>query len=320
MSTKLVILVNLGSPDDLTKEAIQRFLENMLSDPHLLKFPFLLKPFQKLFAARIAKKRSSDALELYKKLKGSNILQKITNLQTKKLSQKLNCTVVSVMRHSEPSINLLPSIIEKENITSCTVIPLFPQYSTTTTKSSYEQLESFFKNYPEIAVEYIRDYHDHPLFIQAWTENIQRSLAHLHIQTSTVLVFSAHSLPESYLKQGDQVYVDQLQISVKKIMANFSQQYKSVLSFQSKFGKGKWLDPTTEDILESLAPGTQVLLIPISFVSEHLETRYEMDMLFRKIAENRGLIFRRVPALNCSESFIDCLASCAKKSLMIGNQ
>jgi ferrochelatase len=131
------------------------------------------------------------------------------------------------------------------------------------------------------------------------------------------LLFSAHSIPESYVTKGDP-YLDQTKKSVELIMDQLGRRNPYELSFQSKIGPVKWLDPFTNDVILRLGKEGvgDVLVIPISFVSEHIETLYELDILYKKVAKDAGIAnFRRVPALNSDPTFIRALAEIVESTL-----
>ncbi|HJQ70026.1 MAG TPA: ferrochelatase, partial [Blastocatellia bacterium] len=136
--------------------------------------------------------------------------------------------------------------------------------------------------------------------------------------SATHIVFSAHSVPVSYIEEGDP-YLDQTRQTVARVMKELGEDRPHSLSFQSKVGPVKWLRPSTDENVRRLAAEgvRQVLLVPVSFVSEHIETLYELDILYRHVAEEVGLAhYRRVPALNCRPDFIDALANLVEKKVM----
>ncbi|HJZ66918.1 MAG TPA: ferrochelatase, partial [Blastocatellia bacterium] len=132
------------------------------------------------------------------------------------------------------------------------------------------------------------------------------------------IVFSAHSVPVRYIDEGDP-YLDQTRETVRLVMEQLGNDRPHSLSFQSKVGPVKWLTPSTDETVRRLAREcvSQVLLVPVSFVSEHIETLYELDILYRHVAEEVGIAeYRRVPALNCRPDFIDALASLVEKAIL----
>ena len=172
---------------------------------------------------------------------------------------------------------------------------------------------------PRVSV--IEKWHDDPNYLAALTAGIEEDLARFPDQdpSHTQIVFSAHSVPVSYIEEGDP-YLDQTQATVRSVMARLDGDRPHMLSFQSKVGPVKWLRPSTDETLRKLAAegATQVLLVPVSFVSEHIETLYELDILYKGVAAEVGIThYRRVPALNCKPDFIDALASLVESALAL---
>src|SRR6185295_12991090 len=151
---------------------------------------------------------------------------------------------------------------------------------------------------------------DHPTYIESFATSIQRELAKFGNADKVHLLFSAHSIPESYVQNGDP-YLEQTKKTVELIMSRLGSRNPHQLSFQSKIGPVKWLEPFTSNVITQLGKQgvDDVLVVPISFVSEHIETLYELDILFKKVAAEAGVEnFRRVPALNSDPTFIRALA------------
>jgi len=166
-------------------------------------------------------------------------------------------------------------------------------------------------------VQWIRSWQDHPTYIESFVRSIERELAHFSAPDKVHLLFSAHSIPESYVRNGDP-YLDQTKQSVELIMDGLGRRNPYQLSFQSKIGPVKWLEPFTNDVIIQLGKQgiDDVLVVPISFVSEHIETLYELDILYKKVAAEAGVAnFRRVPALNSDPIFIRALAELVESRL-----
>jgi ferrochelatase len=200
------------------------------------------------------------------------------------------------------------------------VLPLFPQYSVTTTGAGFSLLHKIIDRRPplkKLEIQWIRAWHDQPTYIEAFRRAIQTELAAFTAPDKVHIVFSAHSIPESYVKNGDP-YLDQTRQSVELIMDALGRKNTYELAFQSKIGPVKWLSPSTNSVLMELGrKGVQnVLIVPISFVSEHIETLYELDILYKHIAQDAGIAnFRRVPAANSDPTFIRALAEIVEGAL-----
>ena len=171
---------------------------------------------------------------------------------------------------------------------------------------------------PRVSV--IEQWHDDANYLDALTAAIEEELLRFPNQEPSRIhiVFSAHSVPVRYIEEGDP-YLDQTRETVNSVMQRLGTNRPHSLSFQSKVGPVKWLRPSTDEMIRKLAlvGVSQVLLVPVSFVSEHIETLYELDILYRHVAEEVGIPhYRRVPALNCRSDFIDALAGIVEKALI----
>src|SRR6185369_11639903 len=158
-------------------------------------------------------------------------------------------------------------------------------------------------------LKYIRQFYDHPLYIASLAEKIEQGLAGFADRKQVQLVFSAHSLPQSFIVSGDP-YLDHIRETVRLVMERFDG-VSHHLAFQSRAGPVKWLEPSTEAKIKELAESgwKQMLMVPLSFVSDHIETLYEIDIQYREEAEQMGISdFRRTESLNLSPRFIACLA------------
>ncbi|HSQ19898.1 MAG TPA: ferrochelatase, partial [Blastocatellia bacterium] len=170
---------------------------------------------------------------------------------------------------------------------------------------------------PRISI--VEKWHDDPKYLAAMSNMISDELSDFPDQdpSRTHIVFSAHSVPVRYIDEGDP-YLDQTQQTVRAVMERLGSSRPHSLSFQSKVGPVKWLRPSTDEMIRTLARKgeSQLLLVPVSFVSEHIETLYELDILYRKVADEVGIAhYRRVPALNCRADFIDALADLVERCL-----
>jgi ferrochelatase len=166
-------------------------------------------------------------------------------------------------------------------------------------------------------VRWISSWADHPSYIESFALAIKRELARFTNPASVHLLFSAHSIPEKKVREGDP-YLDQTKTTVERIMDRLERQNPYRLCFQSKIGPIKWLEPITSNVIVEMGKRDiqDVLVIPVSFVSEHIETLYELDILYKKTADEAGIAnFRRVPALNSDPAFIRALADIVEGSL-----
>ncbi|RUM30449.1 MAG: ferrochelatase, partial [Aquifex sp.] len=223
--------------------------------------------------------------------------------------------VVVGMRYWKPYIKDALSQLLREGIREVILLPLYPQYSVTTTGSAFNEFERVKKtlNAGHIKVKKVEHFYDHPLYIKAWTNQIKQSVNNLK---DYHILFSAHSLPKKLIEKGDP-YREQTEKTVKLIMENFPG-VDYTLSYQSKVGFGEWLEPSTEEVIRNLIKKgvKKLLVVPISFVSEHSETLYELDHQYKGLAKELGYEeFIRIPTLRTNPYFISALEDLVRSSL-----
>ena len=210
--------------------------------------------------------------------------------------------------------------IEKADIDALVILPLFPHYSVTTTGSGFSILHGLVDKRPtfqKLKLNWVKQWPDQPTYIESFVQSIGKELKKFGKPDKVHILFSAHSIPESYVRSGDP-YLDQTKITVERIMDRLGQKNPYQLSFQSKIGPVKWLEPFTNYVILKLGKDgvDDVLVVPISFVSEHIETLYELDILYKKVAAEAGVEnFKRVPALNSDPTFIRALAEIVENAL-----
>jgi ferrochelatase len=303
-----VVLFNLGGPDSL--DAVQPFLENLFNDPDIFKLPF-----QETLARFVSKKRAPKVQEEYKLIGGKSPLGMWTEKQRKMLQNKLllrgyKADVFVAMRYWKPLTQESAGEMEKNDYEKIVLLPLYPHYSISTTGSSFNEWKRFYKGDPSKLI-YIESYFDHPAYIKALNERIDEGLEKFpeNIRDEVQLVFSAHGTPISYLKKGDP-YSGQIKSTMEEVMKLRNKDHEYHLCFQSKVGPAKWLEPATDKMIEELASQGKrhLLIIPISFVSDHIETLYELDIEYRQTAERAGIEnYVVMQGLNDSELFADLL-------------
>jgi protoporphyrin/coproporphyrin ferrochelatase len=309
-----VVLMNLGGPD--SPEAVQPFLENLFNDPDIFKLPF-----QKTLARFVSKKRAPKVVEEYKLIGGKSPINDWTELQRKMLEEKLRGTgdkfdVLIAMRYWHPLTSETAIKIEKENYEKVILLPLYPHFSVSTTGSSFNEWKRVYKG-DASRVEYIETYYDHPLYIKALNEKIDKGLKRFPIdrRDNVQLVFSAHGTPVSYVKKGDP-YSGHIKTTIDLVMKERRFSHQHHLCYQSKVGPAKWLEPATDKMIEELASKgyKDLLVIPISFVSDHVETSFELDIEYRHVAdENKIENYIVMEGLNDSQTFIDALFNLTMK-------
>jgi protoporphyrin/coproporphyrin ferrochelatase len=316
-----VLLFNLGGPETLRD--VKPFLYRLFSDPEIIhvKFP----PLRKAIAYTIATLRRKTSEGYYSQIGGGSPLRRLTEEQARALEDELKRRGRDVetfvgMCTWHPFLFEAVDKIDTANIDSLVILPLFPQYSVTTTGSGFAVLRQLIDKHPQfkkLDVQWICSWADQPTYIESFMQAIQRELGKFTDPEKVHLLFSAHSIPESYVRNGDP-YLEQTKETVELIMDRLGRRNPYQLSFQSKIGPVKWLEPFTSDVIVGLGKQgvDDVLVIPVSFVSEHIETLYELDILFRKVAADAGVEnFRRVPALNSDPTFIRALADIVESTL-----
>ncbi|MBF0344662.1 MAG: ferrochelatase [Nitrospirae bacterium] len=319
-----VLLLNLGGPDSL--KAVRPFLYNLFSDRLIIKLgpAFLQRPL----AALIALMRSPKTRRMYKLIGGASPIRELTSVQAKALQARLDsectpdgCNNIKVyvgMRYWRPFIEDAIKEAYTDGVHRLIALSLYPHYSLATAGSAFTELERVLKAYP-MKCEYIRNWPQNSFYVEALAGSIRDTIdedcdgvdsGNCHI------LMSAHGLPVYFIKNGDP-YLDELNKtieSVKKRLPNLTYH----LSFQSRSGPVKWLTPSTEDMIRQLAKQgvRRLVIVPISFVSDHIETLYEIDILYKDFALKRGIILKRVKPLNDNPLFIEALKSLVEKTLV----
>jgi ferrochelatase len=289
---------------------VEPFLYNLFSDRDIIKIgPAFLQPF---IARRIVKRRAPKSAANYRDIGGKSPLRELTEQQAEELEMLLgdNYRCFVAMRYWKPFTEEALKAIRQEGIRRIIALSLYPHYSRATSGSSFNELGKCLKaSKDRLELSYIRQFYDHPLYIKALVERIEQGLAAFPERSRVQLFFSAHSLPQSFIAEGDP-YLDHIHATVRQTMEHFGG-IAHHLAFQSRAGPVKWLEPSTEDKLKELAAlgHKEVLVVPLSFVSDHIETLHEIDIEYREEAHKLGITnFRRMESLNSSPIFIQCLA------------
>jgi ferrochelatase len=309
-----VLLINLGGPASL--EEVEPFLFNLFSDPDIITLPFGLQWLLPLLAWRISRRRSKVAKEYYRAIGGKSPIAELTEEQRSALEKALqkegNYRVFVGMRYWHPNIEEALDRIISEGIRRVVVLPLFPQYSMT---SSGSGLNEWNRQVRRRGVQFdtlvIDAWYSHPVYIQAVIENIEEGKKRFRkdVPGEVQILFSAHGVPEKVISKGDP-YQRQIEETLALVKERMGKENIFHLAYQSKVGKLKWIGPSVEEKLKELADRKvqKVLVVPISFVSDHSETLYEIDIMFGKMAKEMGIPhFFRMPSLNASPTFIRAL-------------
>jgi ferrochelatase len=314
-----VVLFQLGGPDSL--DAIEPFLYNLFCDPDIIDFPFARLAREPL-ARLISSRRAGKVRKHYQEIGGKSPIGEVTARQARaleaELSKSFTARVVVAMRYwhplTEAAIRELAAFAPEEIV----LLPLYPQYSSTTTGSSLNEWQRQFPRQQAATVHVVREFHDQPLYLDALVERIEQGLGRFRrsnghaarVPTDVHLLFSAHSIPVSVIHGGDP-YQAQIEATVKAVMERGRWANPHSLCYQSRSGPGRWLQPFIHETLQEIAArgAERVLVVPIAFVSDHVETLHEINIEAREQAEALGIQqFETMEGLNDSPSFIAALA------------
>jgi ferrochelatase len=305
-----VVLFQLGGPDTL--EAIEPFLYNLFCDPDIIDFPFARigrKPLAKLISTTRARKVQHH----YSVIGGGSPIRRFTERQARALEDHLRqagldarCFVA--MRYWHPFTAEAIARLQASGCEEVVLLPLYPHYSSTTTGSSLKEWRRRFV--ADLPVHTVETFYRNPLYLESLVEKIDEALARLPDPAAAHLVFSAHSVPLSVIEKGDP-YQRQIQETVDLLRRRGGWPNHHRLCYQSKVGASKWLQPSLHLTLRQLAAekARSVCIVPVSFVSDHVETLGEIDHEARAEAAQLGIEhFVMTRGLNDSPKFIAALA------------
>jgi len=318
-----IVLFNLGGPEKLAD--VRPFLFNLFSDPDIIRIKN--DSARRLLAWFIATTRQRKSRGLYRQIGGGSPLRKITEGQAEALALRLSALgcpakVYVGMRCWQPTIVDAVRQIERDAISHLVALPLFPQFSVTTTGSCFKYFKKTMDSIGlgnKIMVAYVESWFDEPLYLESMADLIRKAMDRFSDQDprNTHLLYSAHSIPARYVAEGDP-YLEQTEKTLTLIDEQLGNLSPSSLAFQSKVGPVKWLGPSTNSVLTEFGRrGTsRVLVVPISFVSDHIETLQEIDILYRELATKAGIAeFERAESLNLYPKFIEALANVSLRAL-----
>jgi ferrochelatase len=314
-----MLLVNFGGPRDLAE--VEPFLIELLTDPDLIRtnWPRFL---HRWFFTRVARKRAVKIRPDYALIGGASPIYADTEEIAKQLESRMGGPVIVFHRYlpetHQASLEKIEACGEKKMV----VLPLFPQFSFVTTGSIARFFSERLSKRAVEALEWIRSYPTHPAFVRSYQARIAACLKeHNILEDNVVLLFSCHGLPQSYIDKGD-IYESECQASFEAVAKGFPRAL-SRLSYQSKFGKGEWLRPYTDEVCQSILRWNEkrdnVVVVPLSFTSDHIETLYEIEHLYLPLLRERGVSAWRCSALNLEPQWIDALAEIARASVGSSN-
>lgn len=315
--TTAVVLFNLGGPDDL--KAVRPFLQNLFSDPAIIGAPsFIRLPL----AWWIAKKRTPEAIHIYQQMGGKSPLVEETEAQRAALEAALSAygdfRVVVAMRYWHPRAAQAVAQVKTMGAERVILLPLYPQYSTTTTASSVAEWEREAQSAGlNLPTRVICCYPKARGVVEGHAAHIREQLGHAGDVSSVRLLFSAHGLPEKIVAAGDP-YQWQIEHTAGAVVDALGiEGLDWAVCYQSRVGPLKWIGPSTEAEIERAGKdGKAIVICPIAFVSEHSETLVEIEIQYRELAAAKGApTFFRVPALGVQPDFIETLATLCRDSL-----
>ena len=311
---RAVLFLQLGGPETL--DEVPGFLYRLFSDPDVIRVkPPLLR---KAIAASIALARKKSSRELYRSIGGGSPIRRLTEAQAAGVERRLreegrDVIVRVAMNCSRPFVEDVVRELAEEGVRRFLSLPLYPQYSLTTTKGALERARAAIARYaPDAVVDEMCSWPSHPLFAEAHAELIREGIASFPDPRpeSVHVLFSAHSIPKKLVTRGGDPYPEEVKESVRAIVGRLPGPPPWTLAYQSKLGPIEWLGPATLDAIGELgrAGKKQVLAVPIAFVTDHVETLYEIDQLFGRAARDAGIEhFRRTPGLNDRPTFLRAL-------------
>ncbi len=309
-----VLLLQMGGPERI--DDIEPFLRNLFSDRNIISLPGP-GPLRRMLASIIANRRARRVATRYRAIGGGSPLVRITVEQAAALERDLATrgvpsVVRAAMRYSAPRTPDVVAALYREGIRHFVALSLYPHFSRTTTGSSLDDLRLSLSGCPGASLEVIDRWGDHPGYagllaarIAAETDALRREAG-----GEVMVVLSAHGLPVRVIESGDPYLaeVERTAAAVGRLLGGIPWR----LSFQSRLGPVKWLEPTTGAVIREVAGGgvRGVLLVPLGFVSDHIETLYDLDIVYREEAARAGIAhYRRLAAFNTDPDFISLLAS-----------
>ncbi len=310
-----IVLLNMGGPRTL--DDVEPFLLNLFADRELLRLPF-----QDVLGRFIAKRRTPKVRALYEAIGGGSPILHWTETQGQALVDRLDVLSPHTAPHKfyvsfryvEPSSDHAVRAMQADGITRAVALSMYPQYSCTTTGSSLNELwRALDRNGLRDAFEWslIDRWPTHPGFVGAMADTVRRGLQQYapRERDDVLLMFSAHSLPLSVIDRGD-AYPQEVGATVERVMEALGARNPHMLTYQSEVGPVRWLGPSTETMIRRLASDKRrnVLVVPVAFTSDHIETLSEIDIEYGELAHELGLVgFKRAPSLNDSPLFLDAL-------------
>ena len=318
-----VLLLNMGGPD--STEAIRPFLTNIFNDRRIIELPGG-RIGQKILGTVIVASRIKEVIGNYSRIGGSSPIVRFTTGQMESLQSRLNeqfdepIKVGMAMRYWHPFADEALREMEASGVKHVVGLTLYPHYTQATTGSSWQDLNDARDRIGgQMSLSSISQWPEHPGYLDLWADRISTALNGMEpgLRKRIQLIVTAHGLPVRFVERGDP-YVEHVKATMNGVLERIDDPPPSHLAFQSRTGPVEWVGPGTEDVIAELgAKGHDALLMwPISFVSDHIETTFEVDMLFREEAERAGIKeYFTLPGLNDDPALADILADLVKNHL-----
>ena len=308
----LYLIANFGGPRHLQEVGI--FLNALLTDPDVIRTP-LPKWLHRWNFSRVAAKRAKVVVKDYEKIGGKSPIYEDTENIALGLRDLLQGDVLAFHRYLPGTHQSFKDVIHFSSCDEIHVFPMFPQFSYVTTGSVARWFEDNLEERVLNKMRWVASYAGHPAYIRCFQRLIQEFLAEQGLkEEETFFLFSPHGLPKKYVEDGD-IYETECQLSYGRILSAFPN-VKSVLAYQSKFGKGEWLRPYTNELCEEVLSWHEgrknIVFIPLSFTSDHIETLFEIEELYLPLIQAKGLRAFRCPALNLRRDWIEAIAQILK--------
>lgn len=311
-----VVLLNLGGPASSGK--IEEFLFNLFNDRAIIDLPNIPRYFLAKFISKFRKKKTQA---IYNMIGGSSPILELTQNQATALEKTLrhsniDAKVFTCMRYSTPRAKDVIMNIASGDFDEVILLPLYPQFSTTTTGSSFAEFFALSKGKILSKLKAICCYPNNENFIKAYANLILSELKKVNDISNLRILFSAHGLPQKTIDKGDP-YQFQIEKTVELVSVYLPQEIEKIICFQSKVGPLKWITPSTESEIERAAKDSKdLMIVPIAFVSEHSETLVELDIQYKDMAIALGINnYFRIPALGEDINYIKSLAETVEYAL-----
>jgi ferrochelatase len=308
-----VVALNMGGPDSLA--AVQPFLRNLFADPDIIQLGWA-RPVQPLLAGFIARRRAAFSRAAYAQIGGRSPIREESTAQVQAVVAAMAAAGVGArpylaMSYWHPLPGEAAAAMQADGITQALLLPLYPHRSRTTSGSAFRTIESALKK-TAIVTARIDGYATMAGYLDALVDRITEAAGQLPEpeRATAPVLFSAHGLPLDYIRRGDP-YLDDIRATVAAVTRRLGLESRAHLAFQSRVGRRRWLGPTTEETLDGLAAAGHraVVVVPISFTGEHVETLQEIDIVYRERAGAHGLTsLARARTVGCHPAFIAGLA------------